>query len=138
MTRKTRVVAELALGCCLLCVALWVRYWYFVGRHIPPAFKPIPVAEMVDQGYSISHPTTPEQIEKEARAAWEKAGSIGHQPMMRPGNGMWEEFKAELKPDDHLVLMTSPPETWRQLAGCEGYAVIRHGKIVAWVTIAMN
>ena len=141
MKQKTRIAAELFLGCCLLVVVLWIRHWYFVGRHIPPTvepFEPIPVTKMVDEGYSISAPLTTDQIEKEALAAWEKAGSIGHRPMMRSGNETWEEFKASLKVGDHLVLMSSPPETWRKLAGLEGYAIIRNGKIVAWVTTAMN
>jgi hypothetical protein len=42
----------------------------------------------------------------------------------------WNAFLGAKAPDDELWRFRSPPETWRSLRGCAGYAVVRDGEVV--------
>jgi hypothetical protein len=50
----------------------------------------------------------------------------------------WEALKVEMKPGDELWTFTSPPETWRILAGRAGIALVRDGEIVRFIVRLMN
>ena len=47
----------------------------------------------------------------------------------------WERLKAKMLPGDEIWYFSSDPESWRALAGREGYALVRAGKVIdSWVT----
>ena len=50
----------------------------------------------------------------------------------------WEELKAAMIPGDEIWTFTSPPESWRDLAGRAGVALVRAGVPIKVVTTAMN
>jgi len=43
----------------------------------------------------------------------------------------WKEFIRNMQPNDELWYYKSPKETWENLSGCAGYAIVRSGKIVS-------
>ena len=45
----------------------------------------------------------------------------------------WEEFIRVMQPGDELWYYTSPKETWENLCGCAGYAIVRNSKIVSYL-----
>ncbi len=53
-------------------------------------------------------------------------------------NGQWREVLALLQPGDELWNYSSPSETWQNLAGRAGIAVVRDGKVVATLMTLMN
>jgi hypothetical protein len=53
-------------------------------------------------------------------------------------NSRWEALKAQMVEGDELWLFRSPSETWRNMAGCAGVALVRDGKIVAKIVTSMN
>lgn len=53
-------------------------------------------------------------------------------------NSEWERLKAEIKPGDELWTFTSPIESWSQLAGRAGLALVRGGCVIAAITTIMN
>jgi len=50
----------------------------------------------------------------------------------------WEEFLADLKPDDKVCYYCSPPVTWEVLAGRCGYMIVRDGKFHSDYCVALN
>jgi hypothetical protein len=50
----------------------------------------------------------------------------------------WEELKAALIPGDEIWTFASPPESWTDLAGRAGVALVRNGVPIKVVTTAMN
>ncbi len=53
-------------------------------------------------------------------------------------NSRWNNIKKILEEHDELWLYRSPPETWKELAGVEGYALVRKGKAVSGFITSMN
>jgi hypothetical protein len=53
-------------------------------------------------------------------------------------NGEWEALKAEKRPGDELWTFSSPPESWQDLAGRAGLALVRNGAPVKILIGAMN
>ena len=50
----------------------------------------------------------------------------------------WEELKAAVIPGDEIWTFASPPESWTDLAGRAGVALVRNGVPIKVVTTAMN
>jgi hypothetical protein len=64
-----------------------------------------------------------------------------HPELGRPFGGLnteWEQLKAQIKPGNQLWTFVSPPDSWRNLAGRAGVALVRDGGVVAVVTTIMN
>lgn len=58
-----------------------------------------------------------------------------------PASGIhadWERLKSEMKPGDKLVRFASPVESWRNLAGRAGIALVRDGRVIAAMVTLMN
>jgi hypothetical protein len=53
-------------------------------------------------------------------------------------HGPWEELKAQLQPGDELWTFSSPAESWQNLAGRAGVAVVRDGNPIKVITTGMN
>jgi uncharacterized lipoprotein YehR (DUF1307 family) len=50
----------------------------------------------------------------------------------------WKDFVSTVQNGDIIVFFKTSSETWRQLAGREGYAIIRKGECIATVITRMN
>lgn len=50
----------------------------------------------------------------------------------------WERMKRDLQPGDELWEFCSPPDTWQNLCGRKGIAIVRDGTIVAHLTTALS
>lgn len=50
----------------------------------------------------------------------------------------WEDLKAAMVPGDEIWTFASPPESWRDLAGRAGVALVRNGVPVKVIITAMN
>jgi hypothetical protein len=53
-------------------------------------------------------------------------------------NANWEALKAEMQPGDELWTYSSSPESWRQLAGRSGIALVRNGTPIKILPGLMN
>jgi hypothetical protein len=63
---------------------------------------------------------------------------VGKTKFDKPSGKEWEKFKTGIRPGDELWYFCSPPETWQQLAGWRGYAIIRDGRVVDHYTTRVN
>ena len=92
--------------------------------------------ELTDAGWHVSEPLTVEAVESQSladlRDYLEKANARKDVPLVPFGyaNAEWLIFKKQIRPMDQLVLLMSPAESWGQLAGWRGYAIVRDGAIV--------
>lgn len=50
----------------------------------------------------------------------------------------WEEFKSAMIEGDSVWGFCSPPDSWQNLAGRAGYALLRNGSVVKCITVRMN
>ena len=50
----------------------------------------------------------------------------------------WQGLKAQMLPGDEIWYFSSGPESWRQLAGREGYALVRDGDVIDSLITGMN
>lgn len=50
----------------------------------------------------------------------------------------WEALKAQMKAGDEIWTFSSPPESWENLAGRAGIALVRHGKPIVVLITDMN
>jgi hypothetical protein len=50
----------------------------------------------------------------------------------------WEEFKALILPGDELWVFSSPPESWKNLAGSFGVALVRGGVPIKILVTVVN
>jgi len=53
-------------------------------------------------------------------------------------NARWEELKARMQMGDEIWTFRSPPETWQDLAGSAGVALVRENRVIDAVVTAMN
>lgn len=60
----------------------------------------------------------------------EKPGGFCHE--------QWVQFRTKIEEGDELWLFESPEETWKQLAGRAGYAILRNGEPIAHYISLMN
>ncbi|MBK8477129.1 MAG: hypothetical protein IPL39_12775 [Opitutaceae bacterium] len=57
---------------------------------------------------------------------------------VNPGDPNWKRFKAQLLPGDEIWMFRSPGPTWAAKAGWQGYAIVRHEKLVETYTTLEN
>ena len=50
----------------------------------------------------------------------------------------WQMLKAKMLPGDEIWYFSSDPESWRHLAGREGYALVRDGDVIGAIVTGMN
>ncbi len=53
-------------------------------------------------------------------------------------NGRWEALKAEMKPGDELWTFSSPAQSWQDLAGSAGVALVRDGNPIKVLVTMRN
>ena len=53
-------------------------------------------------------------------------------------NARWEKLKARVQAGDEIWTFRSPPETWQDLAGRAGVALVRDNKVIDAVVTIMN
>ena len=97
--------------------------------------------EKLPENYQISNPVTVAEVEIE----WSK--DLPEMTRLRPDipqlpfgfiNDRWNRFKAKIKDGDILVRFISDQQSWKNLAGREGLAVLRRGCLVDVFTVTMN
>jgi hypothetical protein len=54
------------------------------------------------------------------------------------GDGDWAELRRQWREGDELWLFRTSGESWKQLMGWEGYALVRDGKVIGAVVTAQN
>lgn len=72
---------------------------------------------------------------REARPDWigtehDRPGGFAHK--------RFDEFTAQYQAGDEIWHYRSPEYSWRMMAGREGYAIVRDGKVVANYTTVLN
>ena len=50
----------------------------------------------------------------------------------------WDKFKAAMLPGDEIWIFSSPPDSWRHLAGRAGIALVRKGIPIRTIVTTMN
>ncbi len=50
----------------------------------------------------------------------------------------WERLQAEMQPGDKLVRFASPADSWRNMAGRAGVALVRDGMVIDAFVTMMN
>ena len=53
-------------------------------------------------------------------------------------NREWELLKAKMEPGDEIWFWSTDEESWKQMMGWEGMALVRHGEIIDFFVTAMN
>ncbi len=53
-------------------------------------------------------------------------------------NSQWQSMLAKMLEGDELWEFSSPPETWENMMGRAGIALIRDGRIVDWIITVVN
>ncbi len=53
-------------------------------------------------------------------------------------NAKWEELKARMRTGDEIWTFRSPPESWQDLAGRAGVALVRSNKMIDAIVTVMN
>jgi hypothetical protein len=66
---------------------------------------------------------------EEVRAEWARATGL---------KDPWEALKRKMRPGDELYKFTSPRETWANLAGRAGIALVRQGEVIATMITRMS
>ena len=64
-------------------------------------------------------------------------GRVPHVPFGF-AHAKWVQWKAQIREGDELYYFSSSAEAWRNLAGREGYALIREGQVVDTMVTLMN
>ncbi|TWU32771.1 hypothetical protein Q31b_58140 [Novipirellula aureliae] len=54
------------------------------------------------------------------------------------GSKQWQRIKEQLQPGDKLYKFRSPPETWANMAGRAGIALVRDDKVIDTLVTALN
>jgi hypothetical protein len=52
--------------------------------------------------------------------------------------GEWNKFISNYKTGDELWYYRSPQDSWAKLAGEEGFAIYRHGKLISRIITVLN
>ena len=53
-------------------------------------------------------------------------------------NDAWNQFKSQILPGDKIFDFTTSPESWKKLAGRQGYVLVRDGVVIATFVTLMN
>jgi len=53
-------------------------------------------------------------------------------------NSEWKEFLTEMIEGDELWKFCSPEETWNNLCGREGIALVRNGQLINFIVTRLN
>jgi hypothetical protein len=91
--------------------------------------------------YAISTPMTVLEVEADEMKNLEEVLRIVPDLPRVPfgyGNQEWEKFKAQLQEGDTIVHFRSDRRSWSNLAGEEGYAIMREGCIFRRFTTLIN
>jgi hypothetical protein len=78
---------------------------------------------------------TLEEIESEN--TYPDDGRVPHAPFGF-GNEKWAQFKSRMMAGDQIYYYCTSDESWRNLAGREGYALFRGGELIDEFTTIMN
>ena len=102
----------------------------------------IPLANIKDE--PVANPAKPSPVRKELpieeierKHTYPEDGRIPHVPFGF-ANASWVEFKSQIEPGDKIYSFESSPESWRILAGREGYILVRNEKVIATMITRMS
>lgn len=88
------------------------------------------LGKTLDRGVIISHTKGFSDLEEESLKEISKHPHVPQVPFGY-SNKEWLAFKHKYQQDDCLVYFKTPEESWKRLAGLEGYAIIRGEEIIA-------
>jgi hypothetical protein len=82
-------------------------------------------------------------VEEAEKASMPTAQQLARNPKLpnKPfafHNEEWKSLKSQIVHGDELWYFCSPPQTWRDLAGRAGLAVLRDGNVVHTMVVLMN
>jgi len=80
---------------------------------------------------------TVEEVEKQQKRDVNEFKLPRH-PKMPKGPSQWKALKARMQPGDELWSYRSPDASWVQLAGREGYALVRNGEVIDDICIVKS
>jgi hypothetical protein len=108
---------------------------YLFLHHVAFAQNPCPDADDLIISW-LQRQTTVEQAEADNMVSDQ---DLGPDPVPFGFiNKEWRELLAQMQEGDELWEFESPPETWENLAGRQGIALIRDCKVVAVIVTLMN
>jgi hypothetical protein len=102
-----------------------------------PAFTENPCAESDD--FFISWLQSQTTVEEAEAANMVKNDQLGPDPVPFGFiNADWKELLDQMQEGDELWEFKSPPETWENLMGRKGIALIRNCQVIAYIVTLMN
>jgi len=119
----------------LIAVALLCAAWFGLGGAARAAddMPPIP-KEWLDKRVSIeeAEAANPGISDDRVQRFPDAAKPFGFE------HHAWEEFKVVMQPDDQLWTFASPLDSWKNLAGRAGIALVRNGTPVKVIITLKN
>jgi len=97
--------------------------------------------KLKSEGWSISKPITVDKVEQDSFLEIQKAKKQVHElPLVPFGyqQERWEGFKALLKENEKIYLISAPDRDWENIRGTKGYAIIRNEKVVYYFRTMVN
>jgi hypothetical protein len=111
-------------------VIMWPAFW---DKLFPP--KPKKMTPSIPTDW-LSERTSADEAERKHSVRVDKLGPepipFGYQ------NARWRELLSTMNVGDELWNYSNSAESWKNLAGRAGIAVVRNGKIIASMTTLMN
>jgi hypothetical protein len=83
-----------------------------------------------DRKVIVSHTKSFSELEEDSLRDISKHPHVPQVPFGY-SNEEWLAFKQKYQQQDCLVYFITPEETWKRLAGLEGYAIIRGNEVIA-------
>ena len=87
--------------------------------------------------YEVKGPLTIDAIEEDRTILIEVDG-VAKQIPFGLLHDQWKKMKSQLMPDDCIFYVISNEESWKHLAGREGYILYRNGEIIFSITTKIS
>ena len=105
------------------------------ARSSAPRPSSLNVTNGLRHGYAVA-PRTVEEIEQNHMVSDKRLGAtplaFGFQ------NEQWRKLKSQMQDGDVLREFKSPPKTWARMAGRQGIALVRDGKVIDSIVTLLN
>jgi hypothetical protein len=120
-------------------VSFWIALLGYGALFAAPAAIADETAPMIPKAWLIEKVTV---AEAEAAHPGIKDDRVARFPDAAKPFGFrhreWEEFKVQMLPADELWTFSSPPDSWGDLAGRAGVALVRNGVPIGTIVTVMN
>jgi hypothetical protein len=95
------------------------------------------IKELYGSDVDFSGPLSIRKVEKENLVSIEKEGKKETLPFGFL-NDKWNEIKSKIIKGDKIFKFTTNPESWENLAGREGFIVLRGNMVIGTIITSMN